>query len=64
MVVVKNATPERKPGEAARFLVGVDGSDISHKGFLQSSHLAQRADSMITMTIGETDPTRRFKVLS
>merc|ERR1719313_529550 len=60
-VIVKSQTPKRGD-EPARFLVGVDGSDISHKGFLIGCHLAQRSDSLLAMTIGETDPTRRFKV--
>lgn len=60
VVVLKNSQPERN-GEPARFMVGIDGSDISHRGFLQGCHLAQRADSLITVTIGESDPTKRFR---
>merc|ERR1711865_524653 len=61
VVVLKNGQPERGQ-ESARFLVGVDGSDISHRGFLQACHLAQRADSLITVTIGEPCPQHRQRV--
>lgn len=60
VVVLKNCQPDRGQ-EPAKFMVGVDGSDISHRGFIQGCHLAQRADSLITVTIGENDPARRFR---
>jgi len=61
-VIVKGSTPKRAVGDGAVFLVGVDGSDISHQGFLQACHLAQPEDTVLAMTIGETDVTRRFKL--
>ena len=30
-VILKNSTPVREVGEPTRFLIGVDGSDISHQ---------------------------------
>jgi len=63
-VLVKNTTnvPDYKDATPASFLVGVDGSDIAHQGFLQAAHLCQRKDRLVTLTLGETIPTRSSKV--
>merc|ERR1711871_312656 len=66
-IVVKPTTKvpdptDRDNHERASFLVGVDGSDIAHQGFLQAAHLCQREDKLITMTLGESIPSRSSKV--
>lgn len=66
-VLVKPSTqvPDvTEPGndERASFLCGVDGSDIAHQGFLQAAHLCQRADRLVTLTLGESIPSRSSKV--
>jgi nucleotide-binding universal stress UspA family protein len=48
--------------ERASFMIGVDGSDIAHQGFLQAAHLCQRNDKLVTLTLGESIPSRSSRV--
>lgn len=66
-VVIKPTTKvpdptDKESPDCASFLVGVDGSDIAHQGFLQAAHLSQRKDKLVTLTLGETIPSRSSKV--
>eukprot|EP00656_Telonema_subtile_P057389 TRINITY_DN9422_c0_g1_i1.p1 TRINITY_DN9422_c0_g1~~TRINITY_DN9422_c0_g1_i1.p1 ORF type:complete len:325 (-),score=91.91 TRINITY_DN9422_c0_g1_i1:65-1039(-) len=57
VVIIHSRVPARMPGSQARFLVAVDGSDLSHKGLMAACHLAQPADTVLAMVLSRDDST-------